>query len=210
MTDKENLLAEGYRFGSYKDAALAAEEKKKVEYFKERTAGRNARNLLAVYDRILDEKVFETPVGWEYLKNMQETLRAAGIPEDMIRPIPMYVTFSHETGEDRENTVVRQRIKPSRKNKTEDKLRISIMANIILVVLVLAMFIITLKSDNPNILNYKKAIINQYASWEQEISEREKAVKEKERELQIEAVIENDVTEDTSFENGTAESSAEE
>ena len=41
MTDKENLLAEGYRFGSYKDAALAAEEKKKVEYFKERTAGRN-------------------------------------------------------------------------------------------------------------------------------------------------------------------------
>ena len=128
----------------------------------------------------------------------------------MIRPMPMYVTFSHETGEDRENTVVRQRIKPSRKNKTEDKLRISIMANIILVVLVLAMFIITLKSDNPNILNYKKAIINQYASWEQEISEREKAVKEKERELQIEAVIENDVTEDTSFENGTAESSAEE
>ena len=60
------------------------------------------------------------------------------------------------------------------------------MINLFLAALVIAMFAITLKSDNPNILNYKNVIVNQYASWEQELSEREQAVREKEQQLQIE------------------------
>ena len=46
------------------------------------------------------------------------------------------------------------------------------------------MFLITIKSDNPNILNYKEAIINEYASWEEELNAREEAIKEKEKELE--------------------------
>ncbi len=47
------------------------------------------------------------------------------------------------------------------------------------------MLIITLNGTTPNAINYKNAITNQYASWEQELSEREAAVREKERELNI-------------------------
>lgn len=47
------------------------------------------------------------------------------------------------------------------------------------------MFMITLKSDNPNILNYEKNLVNRYAAWEQELREREQVVREKERELNI-------------------------
>ena len=54
---------------------------------------------------------------------------------------------------------------------------------------------------NANALNYRKAIQNQYASWEQELTEREKAVKEKEQELQIEddkeAATTSEAAEDT-------------
>ena len=57
---------------------------------------------------------------------------------------------------------------------------------LILVLLVAVLFIITLNGENANALNYRKAIQNQYASWEQELTEREKAVKEKEQEVQIE------------------------
>ena len=34
-------------------------------------------------------------------------------------------------------------------------------------------------------INYKIALTNQYAAWEQELTQREKAVKEKEQELGI-------------------------
>jgi hypothetical protein len=37
----------------------------------------------------------------------------------------------------------------------------------------------------PNIINYKTAIMNEYASWEQELSEREAKVREREKELDI-------------------------
>ena len=45
------------------------------------------------------------------------------------------------------------------------------------------MFVITIKSDNPNILNYETALQNRYSAWEQELNDREKAIKEKELEL---------------------------
>ena len=55
---------------------------------------------------------------------------------------------------------------------------------VFLIILVILMFVITIKSNNPNILNYKEAIINEYASWEEELNAREEAIKEKEKELE--------------------------
>ena len=62
---------------------------------------------------------------------------------------------------------------------------ISLIANIVLVIAVAAMFGIAMKSDNPNILNYETQLVNRYASWEQELTEREKVIREKEKELNI-------------------------
>ena len=45
------------------------------------------------------------------------------------------------------------------------------------------MFAIASGSDNPNIINYRNVIVNEYVSWEQELTEREKAVRRKEAEL---------------------------
>ena len=62
----------------------------------------------------------------------------------------------------------------------------SVLLNVLLVLAIAAMFMITLRSDNPNVLNYERALTDKYASWEQELTERERAVREKELELQME------------------------
>ena len=67
------------------------------------------------------------------------------------------------------------------------------------------MFAITLKSDNPNILNYKNAIVNQYASWEQELSEREKQLRQKENELGLEWKADEDIYEEETEETEETE-----
>ncbi|MGN0380359.1 MAG: hypothetical protein ACI4EP_00600 [Suilimivivens sp.] len=196
MTDNNDFFAEGYHFGSREDAEQARTEKKKAEYFEERLNGKNTKNILAVYDKILDERIFETPVGWEYVKQLQQELRQLGVPEERIRPIPLYVTFAHKEQSTME-ALVRERVKPSRKiSPDRKKLRTSVIVNIFLGVLVVAMFVITLKSDNPNILNYKKAIVNQYAAWEQELTEREKLVRQKETELGLEWKADEDIYEE--------------
>lgn len=181
MAEQNVFCVGGYRFGSVEDAKLAEAEYKKVLYFEEKLNGRGSQNILAVYDKLIDEKIFSTPVGWEYLRSLQEKLRVAGVLEEKIRPLPMYVVFAHK--EQPENSVF-DRIRPTRKiSKDKRYLRTSVAVNVFLAILVVAMFIITMTGDNPNILNYKKAITNQYASWEQELTEREQELREKEAEL---------------------------
>lgn len=182
MADRNDLLAEGYCFGSQTDALRAQAELKKAEYFESRLAGRNAQNILAVYNKMLDEKVFVTPPGWEYLKKLQTQLKEMGVEEEKIRPVPLFVTFVHEE----EKTEVRQRIVPKKKKDTaRSMLRISVLINIMLAVLVGVMFYIAVTGDNPNIINYRNAVLNEYAAWEQELTEREKEVRKKEIELRI-------------------------
>ena len=187
MEDQKELVVDGYRFDRLSDAGEAALEIEKATYFEQRISGRSPENMLAIYDKVLDERIFVTPVGWEYLKFLQARLKEEGIDADRIRPIPLYHTFHFQKVDEQENKgVARERIHPSTKKKmtTADKMRISVIMNVILVLLVAVLFIITLNGENANALNYRKAIQNQYASWEQELTEREKAVKEKEQELQ--------------------------
>lgn len=186
MEEKDNFQVNGYNFSSLQDKEEALEECKKAEYFKEKTKGRKARALLAAYDMILDQRIFKTPLGWEYLRHMQERLIQDGIPEDQIRPIPMYINFSYRANMELGNALIRQQLeKPVEKKIRKESFYASIIVNILLVLLVMVMFAITLKSDNPNMLNYEKAIVNKYASWDQELTERENKVREKEQELQM-------------------------
>ena len=47
------------------------------------------------------------------------------------------------------------------------------------------MFVISWKSDVPNIVNYRTAVINEYSEWEQQLQEREQAIREAEKKLNI-------------------------
>lgn len=181
MEEKTDFYVAGYRFGSIEDAKQAQKEEKEASYFESKLRGKEVQNILAAYDNILDEKVFKTPVGWEYLKSLQDKIREMGMEEDYIRPIPMYVSYVHDESE---QIITRQRIQPvPKKEDGSGKLRLSIFFNILLVIMVAAMFMIAVNSDNPNILNYETTIINKYASWDQELTERENKIREKEAEL---------------------------
>lgn len=185
MAEKNEYYVEGYRFQTMEDADRARLEQKQTAYFEGKLKGRDAANILAVYDKILDEKVFVTPVGWNYVISLQEKLRLLGIREEKIRPLPVYITFQHEENA-LDRSPVRDRIKVSRKKGSQErKLFLSTLVNVFLVFLVLAMFVITLRGSTPNVINYKIALTNQYAAWEQELTQREKAVKKQEQELGI-------------------------
>lgn len=184
MSDREDLRVNGYCFGSLQDAKEAGEESRKIEYFREKTRGRTGGNLLAFYDKLLDEKVFKTPIGWEYLKQLREEILKSGISPDQVRPITLHTGFTYRVQEDAQKAAARQaEAIAQRKEKKDYRFRISLCVNFLLAVLVAFMFLITLKSDNPNILNYKQVLTNQYASWEQNLTERENRIREKEQEL---------------------------
>lgn len=184
--NKEDLIVDGFCFGSYEDAQKAVKEQKNAEYLEERVNSMSLSQLVGVYDKMLDQRVFQTPVGWEYLKYLKEKIRAAGGDVDRLRPIPIYTTFVTPKDNNDYSHLAKMHIK-NRKQKAEEdanKLKLSIGANFFLALLVILMFIITLNSTNPNIINYKKAITDQYSAWEEELNEREVRIREREKQLE--------------------------
>ncbi len=182
MSEKEDFVVGGYNFATARDAKQARLEREKAGYFEAKLVKDEPGKLLALYDKILDEKIFTTPVGWEYLQGIQEDLRGMGVEKERIRPIPVYVSFTHKPGD----FLARQRLAPVKHERLGGGMVTSLIANIILGILVIAMFVITLNSSNPNILNYKNQVQNEYAAWDQELTERERAVRQKEKELYME------------------------
>lgn len=180
----ENIVS-GFAFYSEKDAALAEQERQKIAYLDKRIDRTNLESVLAIYKKALEDRVFRTPVGLEYLRELQGELkkRQDELGEE-IPPIPLWTNFA----DIREKTApARRRIQPAPKEDKNTTFRLSLIMNIVMIVAIIAMFVITLNSDQPNILNYERNLQNKYASWEQELTQREQTVREKERELHIEA-----------------------
>ena len=115
-------------------------------------------------------------------RKLQAQLKEMGVQDEKIRPVPLFVTYAHEE----EKPTARERIIPKKKIDTaRSALRTSVLINIALAILVGVMFFIAITSDNPNIINYRNAVLDEYASWEQELTTREKEVRKKEIELRI-------------------------
>ena len=182
MADNRNLSVGGYRFYTEKDAQLAAEELKKIEYLEARIDYSRPDGILTVLEKTIHERIFKTPVGMQYLKKLRDyLLERPEIDSNRIPEIPLYHSFSGEIRE--RSNPAKNRIKANDGGK--DGFKISVILNVLLSLAGAAMFTITIRSDNPNVLNYERVITDRYAQWEQELTERENAVREKEKELKL-------------------------
>ena len=178
--NRTDHVVSGFAFYSEKDARLAEQERQKIAYLDKRIDRTNLESVLVIYKKALDDRVFRTPVGLEYLRELQGELKAEqDLLGEEIPPIPLWTNFA----DTREKTSpARRRIKPAPEENKNTTFRLSLIMNI-------AMFIITLNSDQPNVLNYERNLQNKYATWEQELTQREQTVREKERELHIETEV---------------------
>ncbi len=186
MADKTDWIVEGFQFGTEQDANLAKNEKLRVERLEERLDYQSLEMVYAVYKKAVENRVFKTPVGYEFLKKLQRILKENPDFEYEVEEIPIQGVYSLR--ESANPTV--ERIKASQKKPKPAKktvgLRASLFINVVLMLLIALMFYISMTSTNPTALNYERAVQNKYAEWERELSERESAVREKERELLLE------------------------
>lgn len=180
---KREYIVDGFSFLSEEDAAAAREELKKARYLKRHLDYQGADMILQLYRKALSERTFQTPVGLAFVNELREKLIEEGVEEFEIEPIPVYYdVVQNKMRAGYEPVKEKEEEKPK---KEMTKLTVSVVLNVILVLLVAGMFFVAMSGNNANILNYRNAIVDEYASWEQELTEREKAVREKEQELGI-------------------------
>lgn len=189
MAENNQLEVEGFLFNDEKAAEKAQKEAEAARYIKSKTDRSNPDMVLALYHKVLEQDMFETPVGYTFLADMQEYLKTIPyIQADDIYPIPVSENYADKP---KENVVKKQDIRPARKVKTKTVTKVqkvrtpaskaSIILNAILLVIIVVMFAITFTSDNVNIINYETKIQNKYASWEEDLKQREADLNQREK-----------------------------
>lgn len=186
-TETPSLSVGGYLFYTEKDARIARAEQQKIEYLEARINYSEPEKIRYIYEQTIRERLFKTPIGWKYLEKLHDFLLAQPeIAPDSVIDIPLYMTFDSEVRE--QVNPARERVIPSKKkdrDKEKERFILSVILNVLLAAAIICMFYISFVSEHPNIINYERALAGKYASWEQELTEREEAVREKELELKI-------------------------
>lgn len=198
---QETYEAGGFVFRTKKEAELAQREIEGTKYLRQKLDMENPNAVFSIYQNLIEQDLFETPVGYCFLKELRDyLLMIPAISNEEVLAIPIrYPQTEKEEKKQKkeqkkeEQRKERQREKEKAKNKKEQKkegknykgrCQFFMVTSLILLISVVSMLLLAATSDNVNILNYENKLIDKYSSWEQELEEREQAVKEQEQALE--------------------------
>ena len=192
---QETYEAGGFVFRTKKEAELAQREIEGTKYLRQKLDMENPNAVFSIYQNLIEQDLFETPVGYCFLKELRDyLLMIPAISNEEVLAIPIRYPQTEEEEKKQkkeqkkeEQRKERQREKEKAKNKKEQKkegknykgrCQFFMVTSLILLISVVSMLLLAATSDNVNILNYENKLIDKYSSWEQELEEREQAVKE--------------------------------
>ena len=198
---QETYEAGGFVFRTKKEAELAQREIEGTKYLRQKLDMENPNAVFSIYQNLIEQDLFETPVGYCFLKELRDyLLMIPAISNEEVLAIPIRYPQTEEEEKKQkkeqkkeEQRKDRQREKEKAKNKKEQKkegknykgrCQFFMVTSLILLISVVSMMLLAATSDNVNILNYENKLIDKYSSWEQELEEREQAVKEQEQALE--------------------------
>ena len=187
-TDSRIYIINSYQFETKEEYEQALQEKNGINYLNAQLDVNNIEKVYQLYTELVDKKIFITVIGIEYLKKLRGILlRDSRFSADNLRPIRIttvnkqvknrvekYISSKYETE-------VRQHRKE--KEGIRNTLNTSIIINVVLVLMLIAMFFISKSSSNPTIIDYERKLQDKYASWESDLREKEQELKDLEWEL---------------------------
>lgn len=161
----------GFEFQNEEEYITAKKELEYINKINGNIKTAKPEQLLEIYNKIVNDKMFRTPVGMEYLRNIQISLvKNKQIDKNMIQSIPAIVY----------NSGIKSVKEDKRFIKYKDLYTKMIIVNVALVLIIIVMFVISHNSKKFDEDYYRESIENEYIDWEQSIKERESIVKEKE------------------------------
>ena len=93
MAKNSTFVVEGFTFDDEDLSKEAKKEAEGVRYMKARVNLQYPDRVLQIYRRMVEQKMFQTEVGYAYLRELQDYLYTMPqIPNDEVPPIPVRAT----------------------------------------------------------------------------------------------------------------------
>ena len=186
--EKENgkFMVGGYEFATKEEAQLAKDELNAIKYLSQKTNSKDPKQVYSLYNKIIERKLFSTHVGMNYLKNLQTFLyNSDEIPNDKIQPIPINAETQGEINIRRERSEFKSELRDMsvKVAKYKNNFTRVMIINVVLIIIIIAMFVILNTSSNPNIINYEVNIQNKYSQWQEQLQSQEESLNARENAL---------------------------
>lgn len=180
---KERFRVGGYAFETKAEWEAAKREEESIGYIRVKTNLSDSAAILKLYSGLVEKKTFITPIGIDFLKELKRNIILAGAAtEDTLPGIPAKVSakksksvkeFSQEA-DDRQKMMT---------DYYKAKLKNTQIVAAVLVVVIAAMFAIAMLGPDSPLIDAEIQIKNKYASWEQDLSQREDKVMQQEQDF---------------------------
>lgn len=183
---QENYEVGGFLFRTKEEAEVAKREVEGVRYIRQKTDLENPETVYQVYQNLVRQDLFETPIGYCFLKELRDYLvMIPAIRNEDIYQIPIRYPKTEENRKHQRREREAKEKEETREKKEKNinykpRCHFFMVTTLILAVSVITMMFLAGTSDNINILNYENKIIDKYSSWEQDLQEREQMLKEQE------------------------------
>ena len=186
--EKENgkFMVGGYEFATKEEAQLAKDELNAIKYLSQKTNSKDPKQVYSLYNKIIERKLFSTHVGMNYLKNLQTFLyKSDEIPNDKIQPIPINAETQGEINIRRERSEFKSELRDMsvKVAKYKNNFTRVMILNVLLIIIIIAMFVILNINYNPNIINYEVNIQNKYSQWQEKLQSQEESLNARENAL---------------------------
>ena len=180
MSDENIRSISAFSFEDEEAYKKALKELEGIKYIKERLSLDDPKRVISIYNKIIEDKMFETPVGLSFMYELGEILMSAGVDQKGLMTFDVKTCAVRKEGEKDSVGELKGKLKETRGKlvKTRRRFALSFIVMLILAAAIVAMMIISSQGETVTVLNYRNKIINEYEQWEQELEEREQKIEE--------------------------------
>lgn len=178
---------EGFEFQTEAAYKEAKKETEVIAYIRQKTDLNNAATVLQLYEKLVERGTFTTPVGIAFLKELRSAVLRVGLVEEKaLKPLPEPTVEQVKTKQESKPLTKEQKLMQAYQKRCKNRMMVIIALSGVIV----AFFCINLFGNNSPFHNYEMEIVNKYAAWaddltqkEQELYDWENALREQEQRL---------------------------
>lgn len=184
---EKEFVVNGYSFETQEEYEKALEEKKSIERLMKKVNLNKGELLVALYSGLITQNKLSTVIGLEYLCRLRDIIINKKYAKTSELPPIQTANFKTERAVGYKLADTTQKLQAERQQtlKYKERVRTLFIVNIALVIVIGVMMYIATTSNNVNIINYEHKLVDKYAAWETQLTEREQRVKEAEKRLGI-------------------------
>lgn len=191
MADKKKYILDGYRFDDSESFEQGKREFNKITEIKSENDLKDEAGLRQVYDSLVESEEFVTPIGIGFLREVQKRLVKNPEQRKTMKAIPFFSYISDIPEEKNKEELYEKNTETDKSDNMEPDIAIinnfgRKLRNYRIIIAFMAVMIIVpfgiVAYDKIFYSNgAEEALINEYASWKEELTRKEQELNERER-----------------------------